>query len=59
MLQQMEHLSTVIISNYMSDLCQFMAWCEAGFRQEQSRQFFTPQAIAPFLLIGYRTYLQT
>lgn len=52
-LKQVEDLSAVTVRNYLSDLRQFIAWCEAGERS------FTPQAVAPSLLIRYRTYLQT
>ncbi len=55
----MEDLTTVTIRNYMSELSQFMAWCERYWREEQDERPFTPQAIAPPLLIRYRTYLQT
>lgn len=58
-LQQQEDLSAVTIRNYLSDLRQFMAWCEYSWREEQDEQPFTPQAVAPPLLIRYRTYLQT
>jgi integrase/recombinase XerD len=58
-LQQMEDLSAVTIRNYLSDLRQFMAWCECSWREEQDEQPFTPQAVSPPLLIRYRTYLQT
>ena len=58
-LQQMEDLTTVTIRNYLSNLRQFMAWCERSWCEEQDEQPFTPQAIAPPLLIRYRTYLQT
>jgi integrase/recombinase XerD len=54
-----EDLVAKSIRNYLSDLRQFMAWCEWGFREEQDERSFTPQAIAPSLLIRYRTYLQT
>jgi integrase/recombinase XerC len=54
-----EDLVAKSIRNYLSDLRQFMAWCEWGFREEQDGRSFTPQAIAPALLIRYRTYLQT
>ncbi len=58
-LQQVEDLSAVTIRNYLSDLRQFMAWCESGWSVEQDEQPFTPRAVAPPLLIRYRTYLQT
>jgi integrase/recombinase XerC len=57
-LQQLEDLSAVTIRNYLSDLRQFMAWCECSWREEQDEQPFTPQAVAPPLLIRYRTHLQ-
>lgn len=34
-LQQLEDLSAVTIRNYLSDLRQFMAWCECSWREEQ------------------------
>jgi integrase/recombinase XerD len=58
-LQQIEDLSSVTIRNYLSDLRQFIAWCEDGWREEQEERSFTPQAVAPTLLIRYREYLQT
>lgn len=59
-LQDVEDLSAVTIRNYLSDLRQFMAWCEDGWCKRQNGQFFTPQAIAPApsLLMRYREYLQ-
>lgn len=51
-------LATKTIRNYLSDLRQFMAWCECSWHEEQNVRSFTPQAIAPSLLIRYRTYLQ-
>src|SRR5260370_37627658 len=58
-LQRMEDLTAVRIHNYLSDLRQCIAWCECCFREEWDGQPFTPQAVAPPLLIWYRTYLQT
>ncbi len=58
-LKQGEDLSAVTIRNYLSDLRQFMAWCERCRCEEQDEQPFTPQTISPSLLIRYRTYLQT
>src|SRR5436305_2058664 len=58
-LKQGEDLSTVTIRNYLSDLRQFMAWCELSWCEAQDERPFTPQAVAPHLLIRYRTYLQT
>lgn len=53
-LEQLEDLSPTTIRNYLSDLRQFIAWCE-----EQNGCAFTPRAVAPALLIRYRNYLQT
>jgi integrase/recombinase XerD len=58
-LKQVEDLSSVTIRNYLSDLRQFIAWCEGCWGKKQDEQSFTPQAISPPLLIRYRTYLQT
>src|SRR5450755_245467 len=58
-LQQVEDLSAVTVRNYLSDLRQFMAWCECSWREEWNEALFTPQAVTPSLLIRYRTYLQT
>jgi len=58
-LQQFEDLSPVTIRNYLSDLRQFIAWCEDSWGSEQEERNFTPQAVSPPLLIRYREYLQT
>lgn len=58
-LQHLEDLSPVTVRNYLSDLRQFISWCEAGWNEGPEEQCFTPQAIAPALLIRYRDYLQT
>src|SRR5437016_3107709 len=58
-LQQFEDLSPVTTRNYLSDLRQFVAWCEDCWREGQEKRNFTPQAIAPSLLMRYREYLQT
>lgn len=57
-LQQFEDLSPVTIRNYASDLCQFIAWCEHAWREMQEGRTFTPQAVAPALLVRYRDHLQ-
>lgn len=54
-----EDLSFKTIRNYLSDLRQFMAWCEGAFREEQEDRNFTPQTVAPALLMRYRDHLQT
>jgi integrase/recombinase XerD len=58
-LQYLEDLSPVTTRNYLSDLRQFIAWCEDCWREGQEGRGFTPQAVAPPLLIRYREYLQT
>jgi integrase/recombinase XerD len=58
-LQHSEDLSPVTIRNYLSDLRQFIAWCECFWCDVQEDRSFTPQAIAPSLLMRYREYLQT
>lgn len=58
-LQQLEDLSPVTIRNYVSDLRQFIAWCEGSWLERPGDRFFTPQVVAPPLLIRYREYLQT
>jgi integrase/recombinase XerC len=57
-LQYLEDLSPVTTRNYLSDLRQFIAWCEWSWRDGQECRFFTPQAIALSLLMRYREYLQ-
>jgi integrase/recombinase XerD len=58
-LQQGEDLSPVTLRNYLSDLHQFIAWCEGTWNEGEEERSFTPQAVAPSLLIRYREYLQT
>lgn len=58
-LQQFEDISPVTTRNYLSDLRQFIAWCEVDWNARQEERSFTPQAVAPTLLISYREYLQT
>ena len=58
-LEHLEDLSPVTTRNYLSDLRQFIAWCECSWCEVQEGRSFTPQAIAPSLLMRYREYLQT
>ncbi|HEU5383118.1 MAG TPA: tyrosine-type recombinase/integrase [Ktedonobacteraceae bacterium] len=58
-LQHLEDFSLVTVRNYLSDLRQFISWCEAYWTERQEERTFTPQAVAPALLIRYREYLQT
>jgi len=57
-LRREEDLATTTMRNYLSDLRQFMAWCECYWRNEWNEASFTPQAVTPPLLIRYRTYHQ-
>lgn len=54
-----EDLEVSTIRNYLSDLRQFIAWCEYSWSEEQDERSFMPQRVAPPLLIRYRTYMQT
>src|SRR4051794_34641327 len=58
-LQQEVDVSAATVRNYVSDLRQFMAWCETTWAdgQEQTRTW-TPVAITTVLLTRYRTFLQ-
>lgn len=58
-LEHFEDLSPVTIRNYLSDLRQFIAWCECSWQEGQENRCFTPQAVAPALLERYRDDLQT
>lgn len=58
-LREEEDLTPISIRNYLSDLRQFMAWCEAQWQEDQVQQFFTPMFVTTPLIIRYRTYLQT
>jgi hypothetical protein len=57
-LQQFEDLSAVTIYLSRSDLCQLIARCECCYCEEQEKCCFTPQAVAPSLLVRYREFLQ-
>lgn len=57
-LKHLEDLSPVTMRNSLSDLRQFLAWSENSWCERQENCFFTPQAVAPSLLIRYRDYLQ-
>ena len=57
-LQYLEDISPVTTRNYLSDLRQFIAWCECSWRDVQEYRSFAPQAVAPSLLMRYRDYLQ-
>ncbi len=54
-----EDLSVATVRNYLSDLRQFAAWCEArGPQGREHAASFTPEKVATPTLIEYRTYLQ-
>src|SRR6266566_5668436 len=54
-----EDLSVVTIRNYLSDLRQFVAWCELNWQSGREDTIsFTPEAVSTPTLIDYRTYLQ-
>lgn len=54
-----EDLSVVTIRNYLSDLRQFAAWCEATWQDGREDAVpFTPEAVTTPTFIDYRTYLQ-
>ncbi len=54
-----EDLSSATIRNYLSDLRQFIAWCESLWQQgREDTSSFTPEAVTSPTLTHYRTYLQ-
>src|SRR5579885_3129990 len=54
-----EDLSVVTVRNYLSDLRQFVAWCELTWQSgREDTVSFTPEAVSTPTLIDYRTYLQ-
>lgn len=59
-LREEEDLSAPTLRNYLSDLHQFMAWCESTWEEGgESKQPFTPAAVATPAITRYRSYLQT
>jgi len=58
-LQQEVDVSAATVRNYVSDLRQFMAWCETTWAagQEETRTW-TPATITTVLLTRYRAFLQ-
>src|SRR5450432_4173359 len=55
-----EDLSNATIRNYLSDLRQFIAWCESLWQQgREDTCSFMPEAVTSPTLTHYRTYLQT
>src|SRR5262245_44890997 len=58
-LQDHEDLTPKTIRNYLSDLRQFVAWCEASWQSGQKQgQSFTPTLLTTPLITRYRSYLQ-
>lgn len=54
-----EDLSPLTIRNYLSDLRQFMAWCELTWQSGHEESVsFTPEVVSTPTLIDYRMYLQ-
>jgi hypothetical protein len=51
-LQDLEDLSPATLRNYLSDLRQFIAWCECSWHDVQEDHSFTPQVIAPPLWLS-------
>lgn len=58
-LRQVEDLSAVTARHYLTDLRQFIAWCECSWREEWNEAPSTLQAVTPPILIRYRRSLQT
>ena len=59
-LQHTEDMSPVTIRNYLSDLRQFIAWCEASWQEgHDSEDSFAPTSVVTPTLTRYRSYLQT
>ncbi len=55
-----QDLSADTRRNYLSDLRQFAAWCEASWTEgQEGAHTFAPTAVATALLTQYRAYLQT
>ncbi len=55
-----QDLSADTRRNYLSDLRQFAAWCEASWSEgQEAAHAFAPTAIATALITQYRAYLQT
>ncbi len=59
-LQQSEDMSQVTIRNYLSDLRQFIAWCEASWQEgQEGDHHFAPTSVVTPSLTRYRSHLQT
>jgi integrase/recombinase XerD len=61
-LRNEEDLSPSTVRNYLSDLRQFAAWCEATWEEGQEQeagQSFSPSGVSTPTITRYRSYLQT
>ena len=59
-LRQEQDVRPATLRNYLSDLRQFAAWCEATWEEgQEAAQPFTPAAVMTPTLTRYRSYLQT
>ncbi len=59
-LQHIEDMSPVTIRNYLSDLRQFIAWCEASWQEGRDGEHpFAPTSVVTPTLTRYRSHLQT
>lgn len=59
-LQHKEDMSQVTIRNYLSDLRQFIAWCEASWQEgKDDEHSFAPTSVVTPTLTRYRSHLQT
>ncbi|PLS78257.1 MAG: integrase [Chloroflexi bacterium] len=55
-----QDLSADTRRNYLSDLRQFAAWCEASWTEgQEAAHSFAPTAVVTSLITQYRAYLQT
>lgn len=59
-LRDEEDLSAPTLRNYLSDLRQFIAWCESTWEEgREEDHHFDPAAVATPAITRYRSYLQT
>jgi integrase/recombinase XerD len=57
-LRQQRDLRPATLRNYVSDLRQFAAWCEATWREADTSAVFTPAHLTTPTLTAYRAQLQ-
>ena len=58
-LTEEEDVSPATLRNYLSDLRQFAAWCEASWEEGIEDAVFTPAAVTTPTITRYRAHLQT